>query len=193
MGRWNLGGLTLLVVINWAIKGFRTPLKPLSVAAFVDKTSAAPEATVEIAMPTVEVPPAAIVPPSQTMLEQDVAKPAPAGQKVFQVAVPDPTQESPNEKPVEIDWLFISNICRRGAYDELAQLLHTLDKRSDREYASDKEAYGKTCGLIKEVGKQLDRKGGEELMKQVLTQAGSLGCNTRFIEGEWNGIGTWLG
>jgi len=75
----------------------------------------------------------------------------------------------------------------------MARILYTLDKRSDGEYSSDKEAYYQTCKLIKEVGKTLDRKGGEDLMKEVLTRAGSLGSNTRFIEREWDGIGTWLG
>jgi hypothetical protein len=75
----------------------------------------------------------------------------------------------------------------------MARILYTLDKRSDVEYASDKGAYDETCRLIKDVGKTLERKGGEDLMKQVLTRAGSLGSNTRFIEKEWNGIGTWLG
>lgn len=132
-------------------------------------------------------------PLSQVVLEPDASKPTPTGPKVFEAATLDPTQEIPIEKAVEIDWLSISNICRRGDYEEMARILSTLDKRSNREYASDKKAYGKTCDLIKEVGKQLDRKGGEELMKQVLVRAGSLGCNTRFIEGEWDGIGTWLG
>jgi hypothetical protein len=112
-------------------------------------------------------------------------KPAAAG--------PPPVQEQPAKKPVAIDWWIISSTCQNEDYEEMARILYTLDKRSDVEYASDRGAYDKTCRLIKDVGKTLERKGGEDLMKQVLTRAGSLGSNTRFIEKEWNGIGTWLG
>ena len=108
-------------------------------------------------------------------------------------AAPDPIQETPIKKPAEITWSSIFDAGRNGDYEELARMLVTLDKRSDREYASDQDAYKKTCGLIKDLGKELDRRGGEDLMKQVLTRAGSFGCNMRFIEGEWDGIGTWLG
>jgi len=86
-----------------------------------------------------------------------------------------------------------SSFIRSASNDELARMLSVLDKRSDREYSSDKTAYSNTCGLIKEIGRKLNRDGGEELMKQVLVRAGSFGCNTRFVEREWNGIGTWLG
>lgn len=104
-----------------------------------------------------------------------------------------PSVEIKVDKPVEIDWMVISSACRKENCEEAARILYTLDKRSDQEYSSDKDAYYETCKLIKEVGKQLNRKGGEGLMKQVLTQEGSLGGNTHFIEKEWNGIGTWAG
>jgi hypothetical protein len=47
--------------------------------------------------------------------------------------------------------------------------------------------------LIKEIGRKLDSDGSEDLMKEVLIHAGSLGCNTRFVEREWDGIDTWWG
>ena len=78
-------------------------------------------------------------------------------------------------------------------YEELARVLVKLDKRSDAEYASDKAAYARTVDLIKDLGRVLDREGGEDLMVQVLTRARELGANARFIEGAWNGIGTWMG
>jgi hypothetical protein len=78
-------------------------------------------------------------------------------------------------------------------HDELAQILAELDRRSNSEYETDKVAYAKTMEFIKKIGNKLDSEGGEDLMRQVLTMAGSLGCNTRFIEREWNGIGSWWG
>lgn len=187
------GGIVLLVAIGWVIKGLTTPQKPLSKLAFADMISAPPEPAVEAATPPSTVIQAAGAPLSLVVPDPDAPKPAPAGPKIVEAAVPGPSQENPIEKPVEIDWWSIFNICRGGDYEELARILYTLDKQSDWQYDSEKEAYGKTCDLIKEVGKELDRKGGEELMKQVLVRAGSLGCNTRFIEREWSGIGTWWG
>jgi len=46
-----LGGMLLLVVIAWIIKGIRTPLKPLSEVARADKASSAPEPAVELPTP----------------------------------------------------------------------------------------------------------------------------------------------
>ena len=169
-----LGGLLLIGSSGWIFQGLRTPLKPLSDITL----TVAPPSTPEIV--------------SEQGTMQNTETTAPVESKPDEV-VPLPVQEESTKKPVEIDWLVISNTCRKENYEEMARILHTLDKRSDVEYSSDKDAYKKTCDLIKEVGKTLNRKGGEDLMKQVLTQAGSLGSNTRFIEGEWNGIGTWLG
>ena len=77
--------------------------------------------------------------------------------------------------------------------DELAQMLKELDSRSDWEYEHDKTAYATTLRYIKQIGTKLDSLGGEETMRNVQQQAGALGCNTRFIEREWNGIGSWWG
>ena len=169
-----LGGLLLIGSSGWIFQGLRTPLKPLSDVTL----TVAPPSTLEIA--------------SEQGTTQSTETTVSVESKPDEV-VPLPVQEEPAKKPVEIDWLVISNTCRKENYEEMARILYTLDKRSDGEYSSDKDAYKKTCDLIKEVGKTLNRKGGEDLMKQVLSRAGSLGSNTRFIEGEWNGIGTWLG
>jgi TusA-related sulfurtransferase len=188
-----LGGISVLFAIAWISKGLRTPLKPLSEVILANKASTSPEPAVETGTPPSRVMQAAGAPLSQVVPEPDAPKPAPAGPKVVEAAVPGPSQENPIEKPVEMDRLSISNMCQKGDYGRLARMLYTLDMQSDRQYDSDKEAYGRTCDLIKEVGRQLDQKGGEELMKQVLVRAGSLGCNTRFIEREWSGIGSWWG
>ena len=90
---------------------------------------------------------------------------------------------------MEIDQQSIS----KAGHDELAQMITELDSRSNVEYENDKEAYQKTLKLIHQIGEKLDSEGGEGLMRQVLAQAGSLGCNTRFIEREWSGIGSWWG
>ena len=78
-------------------------------------------------------------------------------------------------------------------HDDLARMLVELDRRSDAEYETDKEAYQRTIKYIHDIGKKLDSEGGMDLMTSVLTTAGSIGCNTRFIEREWNGIGSWWG
>jgi HEAT repeat protein len=88
---------------------------------------------------------------------------------------------------------YLSDYSDFAMIEELAKMLIVLDKRSNREYESDKDAYEITLELIKYIGEKLNRKGGEELMRQVLIQAGSFGCGTRFIEREWDGIGTWRG
>ncbi|OGO29077.1 MAG: hypothetical protein A2Z16_16655 [Chloroflexi bacterium RBG_16_54_18] len=71
--------------------------------------------------------------------------------------------------------------------------LWDLDRRSDEEYESDKSAYQHTCETIKEIGSELHRRGGENLMRNILLIAGSEGCNIDFIGREWNGIGAWQG
>ena len=131
--------------------------------------------------------------PLEKPAEEHTATPAAAKPRQVEAAAPNPIQGTPIQKPAEITWSSIFHAGQKGDYEELARMLVTLDKRSDREYGSDQDAYKKTCGLIKDLGKELDRRGGEDLMKQVLTRAGSFGCNMRFVEGEWNGIGTWLG
>lgn len=89
---------------------------------------------------------------------------------------------------------YISDYSESAMIEELAKMLAVLYKRSNQEYESDdKVAYEITLGLIKYIGEKLNLKEGEELMRQVLTQAGSFGCNARFIEREWSGIGTWRG
>ncbi len=109
-----------------------------------------------------------------------------------------PTGSAPQKDegtvPVQASKDGICSKSIRGANDgELASMLCKLDKRSSQEYNSDKTAYLATCELIKEIGRKLDDQGGEELMKKVLVRAGAIGCNTRFIEGEWDRIGTWMG
>ena len=114
----------------------------------------------------------------------------------LQVLIDDINSGRPiyNAPPLQLEEIEISSAVIRGADKaELAKMITLLDKRSDREYNSDKTAYSDTCDLIKEIGRKLNRDGGEDLMKEVLTRAGTLGCNTRFVEREWNGIGTWLG
>jgi hypothetical protein len=65
-------------------------------------------------------------------------------------------------------------------YEAVAKYLVTVEKSSD-------------TSEIRRVGRALDEKGGEDLMKEVLSRAGEMGCNIRFVEREWNGIGTWWG
>lgn len=77
--------------------------------------------------------------------------------------------------------------------EELAQMLAELDRNSDWQFENDKEAYNTTLQYIKAIGEKLNSEGEEDLMRKVLQSAGSLGCNTRFIEREWNGIGSWWG
>jgi tetratricopeptide (TPR) repeat protein len=112
---------------------------------------------------------------------------------------PTPPASSPIPKetvtaPVQVREAGISNESIRNASEgELASMLCKLDRRSSQEYNSDKSAYSTTCELIKEIGRKLDSDGGEELMRNVLVRAGRMGCNTRFVEGEWDRIGTWMG
>lgn len=86
-----------------------------------------------------------------------------------------------------------SEAIAKASNEELAQMLKELDSRSDWEYEHDKEAYNTTLRYLKAIGEKLNADGGEDLMIQVLQDAGALGCNTRFIEREWNGIGSWWG
>lgn len=65
-------------------------------------------------------------------------------------------------------------------YVAVAKYLVAMEKRSD-------------TSEIRRIGRALDEKGGEDLMKEVLSRAGEVGCNIRFVEREWNGIGTWWG
>jgi HEAT repeat protein len=89
---------------------------------------------------------------------------------------------------------YLSDYSESAMIEELAKMLSVLYKQSNQEYESDnKDAHEITLGLIKYIGEKLNLKGGEGLMRQVLIQAGSFGCNTRFIEREWSGIGAWRG
>jgi len=116
-------------------------------------------------------------------------------QAIPRIAPPSGGQDAPGDrtKAQNASMEITSATIRNASNEELAQMISALDKRSDIEYSSDKAAYSNTCSLIREIGRKLDREGGEELMKQVLVRAGAYGCNTRFVEREWNGIGTWLG
>jgi hypothetical protein len=92
-----------------------------------------------------------------------------------------------------IDSMTIVKLIANQDYEAVARALVSLDKQSDIDYATDQENYKLTCWQIKGIGRALNEQGGEDLMRQVLNRAGELGCNTRFVEHEWNGIGTWWG
>jgi hypothetical protein len=93
---------------------------------------------------------------------------------------------SPIQQPVsenaadKIETFSLLNSMANANYEAVAKYLVTLEKQSD-------------TSEIRLVGWVLDEKGGEDLMKEVLTRAGEMGCNIRFVEREWNGIGTWWG
>jgi len=88
---------------------------------------------------------------------------------------------------------IISDYEEFAMIEEIAKLLVDLDRKSNKEYNVNPEAYKITLKSIKHIGSKLDQEGGMQLMIRVLTQAGQYGCNTRFIEREWNGIGSWRG
>lgn len=88
---------------------------------------------------------------------------------------------------------YINEYSKPAMIEELAKLLAKLDKQSSKEYETDKNAYETTLKLIKYLGEKLNDEGGEELMRQVLALSGSFGCNTRFVDREWTGIGSWFG
>lgn len=110
-----------------------------------------------------------------------------------------PAGEAPhvpeNRSPLveEIDESAIISANRSGNDEQMAKLLFLLDRQSDREYSADQAVSSRTNSLIKYIGDILNRNGGEDRMRAVLMRAGQMGCNTRFIEREWNGIGTWWG
>lgn len=93
---------------------------------------------------------------------------------------------SPIQQPVSentgqnIENFSLLNSLANEDYTTVAKYLVAIEKRSD-------------TSEIRRVGRALDEKGGEDLMKEVLSRAGELGCNMRFVEREWNGIGTWWG
>jgi HEAT repeat protein len=100
-------------------------------------------------------------------------------------------EELPIKEQISV---HLSDYSESAMIEELAKMLAILYKQSNQQYESDdKQAYEATLGLIKDIGKKLNLKGEEGLMRQVLIKAGSLGCNTRFVEREWSGIGTWRG
>lgn len=115
----------------------------------------------------------------------------------YQPAVSQAPQPAAHQEPaapsIEIDQFTIIDAFREKDYDRLTRMLYKLDRRTDREYVEDRAAFDHTCGLIQQIGEGLHRHGGEDLMKQVLTRAGSMGANTRFVERLWNGIGSWMG
>lgn len=75
----------------------------------------------------------------------------------------------------------------------LAHQLMELDRRADIEYESDKEAFNRTLAEVHRIGETLNQRGGKFKMKRVLYRMQALGGQTRWIEGVWNGIGTWMG
>ena len=86
-----------------------------------------------------------------------------------------------------------SETIKQTSDEDLIDMLLELDRRSDQEYENNKIAYQKTRDLLKEIGEELYRRGGEKLMRNILLIAGSEGCNMDFVEREWNGIGSWQG
>ncbi|KAF0225790.1 MAG: HEAT repeat-containing PBS lyase [Erysipelotrichaceae bacterium] len=88
---------------------------------------------------------------------------------------------------------IISNYAEFAMIEEIAKLLVDVDRKSNKEYNVNPEAYKTTLKSIKHIGTKLNHVGGMQLMIKVLTQAGQYGCNTRFVEREWDGIGSWRG
>jgi hypothetical protein len=86
---------------------------------------------------------------------------------------------SPAQQPMSENFSLMNSLANED-YEAVAKYLVTVEKSSD-------------TSEIRRVGRALDEKGGEDLMKEVLSHAGELGCNIRFVEREWNGIGTWWG
>ena len=82
---------------------------------------------------------------------------------------------------------------KQTSEEDLIDFMLELDRRSDQEYQSDKIAYEQTCELTREIGRELHRRGGEILMRNILLIAGSEGLNEEFFDREWTGIGSWLG
>lgn len=82
---------------------------------------------------------------------------------------------------------------KHASDEDLVDIMLELDRRSDQEYQADKFAYEHTCELIKEIGRELHRRGGEKLMRNILMIAGSEGLNEEFFDREWTGIGSWMG
>ena len=86
-----------------------------------------------------------------------------------------------------------SDLIKETSDEDLIDFMLELDSRSDQEYQNDKSAYEQTRELVKEIGRELDRRGGEKLMRNVLMIAGAEGLNEEFFDREWSGIGSWLG
>ena len=86
-----------------------------------------------------------------------------------------------------------SEVIRKTSDEDMIDIMLELDKRSDQEYQNDKSAYEQTRVLVKEIGRELHRRGGEKLMRNILMIAGSEGLNEEFFDREWSGIGSWLG
>lgn len=77
--------------------------------------------------------------------------------------------------------------------EDLIDFMLELDRRSDDEYQNDQKTYVQTLDLVREIGMELHRRGGEKLMRNILMIAGSEGLNESFFDREWNGIGGWQG
>jgi len=77
--------------------------------------------------------------------------------------------------------------------ESLAHQLLQLDRRADAEYESNKDAFNHTQAEVHRIGELLNQRGGEDKMKKVLYRVQALSGHTRWIEGVWNGIGTWMG
>ena len=86
-----------------------------------------------------------------------------------------------------------SEVIKKTSDEDLVDIMLELNKRSDQEYQNDKSAYEQTRVLVKEIGRELHRRGGEKLLRNILMIAGSEGLNEEFFDREWSGIGSWLG
>lgn len=82
-----------------------------------------------------------------------------------------------------------SELIKQTSDEDLIDFMLELDRRTDQEYQNDKNAYEQTLELIKEIGRELHRRGGEQLMRNILMIAGSEGLNEEFFDRAWNGIG----
>ena len=104
--------------------------------------------------------------------------------------IPD-SQESSIESQISD---IINDYSELAMIEEIAKILVSLDRKSNQEYnSSDKTSYERTLESIRTTGSKIYQEGGEKLMRQVLLQAGAYGCNMRFVEREWDGIGSWRG
>jgi hypothetical protein len=78
--------------------------------------------------------------------------------------------------------------------EELVRLCDEVDRQySTLSYRDAQEAQKKTEAQIREIGQELFDEGGEPLMVRTCQDVAGRSRHGRYLEGVWNGIGTWLG